>query len=91
MWTKGTGIRIATLSLERLRGKAQAEAEDRLKREFAMVEAVRKSLADVVDRLPKNARGIVSTALDSLTPQFARIKTRFSRTGPVERDPEEKS
>lgn len=83
--------RLFGRALERLRGKAQAEAEDRLKREFAMVEAVRKSLADVVDRLPKNARGIVSTALDSLTPQFARIKTRFSRTGPVERDPEEKS
>lgn len=83
--------RLFGRALERLRGKAQAEAEDRLKREFAMVEAVRTSLADVLDRLPKNAREIMSTALDSLTPQFARLKTRFSSTSPAERDPEEKS
>jgi len=83
--------RLFGRALEQLRGKAQAEAEDRLKREFAMVEAVRKCLADVVDRLPKNAREIVSTALNSLTPQLARLKTRITRTDPAERGPEEKS
>lgn len=83
--------RLFGQALERLRRKAQVEAEDRLRREFAMVEAMRTSLADVVDRLPNRARGIVSTALDSLAPQFARLKTRFSRTGPADRDLEEKS
>ncbi|WP_375688494.1 hypothetical protein [Pseudooceanicola sp. LIPI14-2-Ac024] len=83
--------RLFGQALERLRGKAEAEAEDRLRREFALVEAARASLAALVRRLPQKTRESMSAVLDGLGPEFARLKTRLSRKGPGERDTEEKS